>query len=454
MALTGVGEAAAAVAASALPGAVAALVGVPLSPLSDDELLEVVRVAERARRQLEAFDAVLIAELEARNVAGRLVMRGSKQVLSGVLNLSAAESSSRVRHAHELGPRLSLSGEVLPPVLPLTASARAEGSITARHVDVIIRAMATLRAASLPVEEQAEAEAFLVEQALCFDPGTLTGIARQLVDTLDPDGRLADEQSQRRRRFLSCLPRGDGMYRLTADLDTETAALAMTVLHSLAAPEPTKSKVPGERAEPGDRGESGNRGDGGKSGERDERTAGQRMHDAFRSILKLALRSGELPTSGGVPATVLITMTAQQFETRTGLATTSYGQKLSVAQALRLGDQASIAWIVHNSTGGILNYGTTRRTASTTQTLALIARDRGCAFPGCPDPPEWTEKHHIKPWAEGGPTNLDNLCLLCDHHHDRINTGGWTITMKNGPPWFTPPPWIDPTQQPQRNTRP
>jgi len=222
----------------------------------------------------------------------------------------------------------------------------------------------------------------------------LAGIAKQLVETLDPDGRLADEQSQRRRRFLSCLPRGDGMYRLTADLDTETAALAMTVLHSLAAPQPTKP------AAPGDVGETGQHGECGANGERDERTPGQRLHDAFRAVLKLALRSGELPTSGGVPATVLITMTAQQFETGTGLASTSYGQKLSVAQALRLADQASIAWIVHNSKGGILNYGTTRRTASTTQTLALIARDQGCAFPGCTDPPEWTEKHHITP----GPT--------------------------------------------------
>ncbi len=439
MALTGTMGAAAVVAASGLPVAVAALVGASLAPLSDDELLEVVRVAERARRQLEAFDAVLIAELEARNVAGRLVMRGSKQVLSGVLNLSPAESSIRVRHAHELGHRLSLSGEVLPPVLPLTAVARAEGSITARQVDVIIRAMTTLRAAPLPVDEQAQAEAFLVEQALCFDAGTLTGIARQLVDTLDPDGRLADTESQRRRRFLSCLPRGDGMYRLTADLDTETAALAMTVLHSLAAPQPAEPEQPGAHTE------------------RDERSGGQRMHDAFRSVLKLALRAGELPVSGGVPATVLITMTADQFETRTGLAATSYGQKLSVDHALRLADEASIAWIawiVHNSTGGILNYGTTRRTASAGQTLALIARDQGCSFPGCTDPPEWTEKHHITPWSQGGPTNLNNLCLLCDHHHDRINTGGWTIHMKDGQPWFTPPPWIDPHQQPHATPDP
>ena len=33
---------------------------------------------------------------------------------------------------------------------------------------------------------------------------------------------------------------------------------------------------------------------------------------------------------------------------------------------------------------------------------------------------------------------MDNLCLLCDHHHDRIDTGGWRITMRDGLPWFTP----------------
>ncbi len=109
---------------------------------------------------------------------------------------------------------------------------------------------------------------------------------------------------------------------------------------------------------------------------------------------------------------------------------------------------------MHNSTGGILNYGTTRRVASDKQTLALIARDQGCAFPGCTDPPEWTEKHHIVSWREGGATDLDNLCLLCDHHHDRMDTGGWQITMRDGLPWFTPPAWIDPEQRPQRNIRP
>ncbi|MDQ2837390.1 MAG: 13E12 repeat family protein, partial [Actinomycetota bacterium] len=316
-----------------------------LAGLSEDELLDVVRVMERARRKVEAFDHAAVAELEARNVPGRYVVRGSRQFLAGLLNLSPAEASSRVRQAHELGPRVTVTGDRLEPLLPLTAEARADGAISSKQVEVIIHAITKLRAAELPVEELGAAEAFLVEQAHTFDAQVLAGIARQLVDTLDPDGQLVDDRRQQRLRSLHCVPNGDGMYRLTGDLDAETSALAMTVLHSLSAPKTT-------------------------DGNRDERSPSQRLHDAFRSVLKLALRSGQLPASGGIPATVLITMTADQYETRTGLASTSFGQKLTIDQALRIADQASIAWIVHNSAGGILNYGRTRRIATQGQTLA------------------------------------------------------------------------------------
>jgi hypothetical protein len=348
--------------------------------------------------------------------------------LAGLLSLSPGESSRRVRQARELGPRITLTGDRLEPLLPATAAACADGAITAQHADVIARAVGKVRGQLAP-GELAEVECFLVEQAQLIDAKVLFGIARQLVDTLCPDGRLADEREQQGRRRLTCVASGDGMYRISGDLDPETSALAMSVLHALGAPRPTDAGGP------------------------DERSAGQRLHDAFRAVLKLALRAGELPVTGGVPATVLITMTAEQFETRSGLASTSFGERLWVDQALRLADEAAIAWIVHNSTGGILNYGTTRRLASSSQTLALIARDQGCAFPGCTDPPEWTEKHHITPWARGGPTDLDNLCLLCDFHHDRFDRQGWQIVMRGGVPWFVPPAWLDAEQKPLSNHR-
>lgn len=430
--------------------AVSELAESSLAGCSDDELLDILRSVERLRRTVEALDNLTIPELESRGLPRRFVVRGTKQLLGGLLNLSPFEAGARVRTAQALGVRAQVSAAPLPPLLPLVAEARARGAITGKHAEVIIRCTGKLRAAEhLSVEDVAEAEAFLVEQATSFDAQLLSGIAQRLQDTLDPDGTLDDDARQQRRRFLSLLPNGDGMWRLTADLDAETAAMAMTVLHSLAAPKPDTR--PGTRA---DNGRDDGAQDAGQHRDRDERTSPQRLHDALTAVLKLVLRSGQLPRSGGIPTTVLITMTAEQFETRTGLATTSFGQPLRVDQALRIADQASIAWIVHHSAGGVLNYGTTRRFASENQTLALISRDQGCAFPGCTDPPERTERHHITPWSQGGPTDLDNLCLLCDFHHDRIDTGGWTIHLKDGVPWFTPPTWIDPTQSPRRNQRP
>jgi hypothetical protein len=417
-----------------LSAAVDEVSAVSLSRLGEDELLGMLREVERARRRLEALEHRLVAEVEERNLPGRYVMRSTAALLGGVLNLSPREAAQRVRQARFLGPRVTVSGERLGPVLPAAAAARDAGLISGGHVSVIIRTIGKLPT-TLPVAEVAAAEVFLVQQARVFDPAVLAGIARRLLDTLDPDGRLEDEAYQQRHRHLSLAPSGDGMHRLTADLDPQTAALAMSVLHSLAAP---KGEVEGNPA---------------IAGERDERSSGQRLHDAFRAVLKLALRSGHLPRSGGVPATVLISMSAEQFQTGTGLAATSFGQTLTIDQALRIADQASIAWVVHDSEGGILNYGTTQRLASPKQTLALIARDHGCAFPGCTSPPEWTERHHVTPWRHGGRTDLDNLCLLCDYHHDRIDTGGWTITMHNGLPWFIPPAWLDPDQKPRLNHR-
>jgi hypothetical protein len=411
-----------------LSAAVDACAAVSLSSLAEDDLLSVLREVERCRRRLEAFEHRLIAELDERNLPSKHSMPSTAAFLATMLNLSPREAGHRVRHARHLGPRITVTGERLQPLLPATAAARTSGSITAQHASVIIGTINKLPT-SLPVSDVAQAEEFLIEQAQQFDARVLAGIARQLLDTLDPDGTLDDEARQRRRRFLTLVPTDDGMHRLTADLDGETAALAMTVLHSLAAPQPSEA------------------------GDRDERTSGQRLHDALRAVLRLALRSGQLPRSGGVPATVLITMTVEQFATGTGLPHTSFGQRLTVGQALRIAGEASIGWVVHGSTGAVLSHGRSKRIATEGQTLALIARDRGCAFPSCTSPPEWTERHHIRPWSQGGETDLSNLVLLCDHHHDRVDTGGWTITMQDGLPWFIPPSWIDPEQKPRQNNR-
>ena len=265
--------------------------GLELDRLGADELLELVRGVETVKRRVEALDAKLIPQVQQRNVPARHMLRSVAVLLSELLNLSPREARRRVSDAEVLGPRRAVTGEALPPLLPATAAARAAGAITAEHVTVIEHTIDALPA-RLPVGEVERAEALLVEQAHLFHARTLTGIARQLRDTLDPDGTLTDTEDQHRRRSVSLTPRVDGMWRLAGDLDGEAAALAQTVLHSLAAPKPDP-----------------------QTGERDPRTGSQRLHDALASVLKRALRAGELPKSGGVPATVLITMTVEQTAT-------------------------------------------------------------------------------------------------------------------------------------------
>lgn len=121
---------------------------------------------------------------------------------------------------------------------------------------------------------------------------------------------------------------------------------------------------------------------------------------------------------------------------------------------LKLAGEADIIPTVLTRCDALLDLGRTRRVASPQQTYGLIARDTGCSFPGCAASPEWCERHHLIPWAEGGPTSVDNLTLLCRYHHHNFASRGWTCQMNPDrlPTWI-PPAWIDPDRRPLMNNR-
>jgi hypothetical protein len=131
---------------------------------------------------------------------------------------------------------------------------------------------------------------------------------------------------------------------------------------------------------------------------------------------------------------------------------TAHGDMISISELLRLASEAQIIPVVLNSAGGILAYGHTRRLATAAQRRALAARDRGCCFPGCSRPPARCQAHHVIPWLLHGPTDVDNLCLLCTYHHREFERRGWTVQMRDGVPEWIPPRWLDPDQVPRRNT--
>jgi len=77
-----------------------------------------------------------------------------------------------------------------------------------------------------------------------------------------------------------------------------------------------------------------------------------------------------------------------------------------------------------------LDIGTATDTIPAHLRRALAARDRGCRFPGCDQPPPACHPHHLIPRADGGPTSLANLLSLCAFHHlIAIHRWDWTITL-------------------------
>ncbi len=79
----------------------------------------------------------------------------------------------------------------------------------------------------------------------------------------------------------------------------------------------------------------------------------------------------------------------------------------------------------HDADGRLLEIGARTRTIPPALRRALHHRDRGCRFPGCELP--FGQGHHIRHWAQGGPTTLSNLALLCNRHHRAVHEEGYQV---------------------------
>jgi hypothetical protein len=103
-------------------------------------------------------------------------------------------------------------------------------------------------------------------------------------------------------------------------------------------------------------------------------------------------------------------------------------------------------------TGAVLDLGRAVRTITAPQRRALTARDRGCVIPGCTALAEWCHGHHVVWWEHFGPTDKNNLALVCTRHHGQVHAGIWNLKMIDGIPWARPPSWVDPQRRWTRNT--
>jgi hypothetical protein len=156
----------------------------------------------------------------------------------------------------------------------------------------------------------------------------------------------------------------------------------------------------------------------------DTRTPAKRRADALVRICDVALEhrdAGHAPSH----ATVVVdwsTLTSR----RLGRLDGEFTGPIHPADVERLLCDCRVSRVVSGPDSLPLDAGRTTRSIPPAIRRALAVRDQGCRHPGCDRPPGWCDAHHVAHWTHGGQTNLDNLVLLCDRHHQVVHQPGWT----------------------------
>ena len=356
------------------------------------------------------------------------------------LRVTPNEISRRFRLAARIRPRRSLTGPPVAAELPELAVAVQAGAVGEDHIRAICRAVDVLPACVSPAAA-ATAERKLVEQARKVDAGIVIKLGQRIADYLNPDGLFSDED-RARRRGLQLGPQGpDGMSRLSGLLDPETRAYFEAID---AAVRPGRHLPEGTSAEPE---------------ARDDRTPGQRCHDALKLGLETAIASGGLGMHRGHPVTVVITTTLAELDRAAHAAVdssvpmpaparTGGGSRLPMRDLIGMAANAiHYLAVFDDHTKRPLYLGRQKRIATADQRLICYARDRGCTRPNCLVPGYRCEVHHSPDWRRGGRTDADKLYFGCGADHGAATRGELrTVVTKSGRLG-----WTDGTGPPQIN---
>ena len=223
------------------------------------------------------------------------------------------------------------------------------------------------------------------------------------------DRKAEARESARRHtsRALHVCQDEDGMVTLRGRLEPEVGALLLRALE--AAREKLYKWVPVE-----DRVE-------------DPPTFAQQQADALALLAETALHHGLDPGAPGERYRVVVHVDAPVLTDpeQPGQSVLEDGTNVSAETSRRLACDASRVVMRHDDEGRLLEIGARTRTIPPALRRALQHRDGGCRFPGCGLP--FGQGHHIRHWAQGGPTTLSNLAMLCRRHHRAVHEEGFQV---------------------------
>jgi hypothetical protein len=424
MAITPAPDTAPAAVLDAARGPVADLAERLPSGWTDDELIEGLAAVQRHRGAVDALEISMLAEVDTREIPKKQLHWGSTaDWFTHLVGGFRRDGRRRVRQARALTSNY-----------PATLDAVRRGETSLAQAAVVVDAVETLPGNP---ELRAEAERVLLDQTKTLTATELARAGRHIATVVDPDGEERaveaaldrEERAAHRQRFLSVVEDGAGGVRVKGYGSTEDGEVLRAALLPLTKPAPAVDP------------------DDACATERDPRDHGARLWDALVQTAQHCLDTERPPESHGTRPRVVVTasldnLTKALAEARGVPCPTETGLELSVAAVRRLACDADIIPGVLGADGQVLDVGRAHRLVTMAIWIALILRDQHCAYPDCTRPPSMGHAHHIVHWADGGPTSLANLVLLCGEHHRVVHHTPWQVRLNpdDGKPEFLPPP--------------
>jgi hypothetical protein len=359
----------------------------------EDEITELAAHLNAATYRLLA----LIAEFDARGGWGGAGLKSCAHWLNWKCGIALGAAREKVRVAHALED------------LPLISAALRSGRLS------YSKARALTRVATPQNED------YLM---MIADHGTASQVERLVRQyrRVQRAEALAQENQRHALREVSWYIDDDGCLVLKARLDPEQGARVVQAL---------ESATGAIREEQRDAAEDVSA----------ETPVAARRADALARMADDYLAGSEGKVNGGERCTMHIhtDLDTLRAEGEGATAELEGGGDVSAETSRRLACDCGVVPWVEDGSGTTLDVGRRTRSIPPSIRRALERRDGGCRFPGC-TARHHVDAHHIRHWADGGETRLDNLLLLCRHHHRLVHEGGYGLEKDAaGKPVFISP---------------
>jgi hypothetical protein len=228
---------------------------------------------------------------------------------------------------------------------------------------------------------------------------------------VDRQAEARESARQHTSRALHVYQDDDGMVTVRGRLTPEAGALLLQAL-AMARESLYRARATGMTADPPTM---------------DPPSREQQQADALALVAETVLHYGLEPGPAGEGYQVVVHVDAAVLADpeQPGQSVLEEGARVSAETSRRLACDASRVVMRHDADGRVVEVGARTRTIPPTLRRALHHRDRGCRFPGCGV--RVGQGHHIRHWANGGPTTLANLALLCRRHHRAVHEEGYQV---------------------------